>query len=75
MDGHDFLDSRLKSTLGRYDGNVYPRSMEATQRDPLIAVDPGPAYDPALNRLIVGGVGVYNGTQHPYYIHDNASVI
>jgi acyl-CoA oxidase len=62
VDARDFSDFRLKSTLGRYDGNVYPHIMEAARRDPLNAVDPGPAYDPALKRLIVGGVGVYNGT-------------
>jgi acyl-CoA oxidase len=62
VDARDFSDFRLKSALGRYDGNVYPYIMEAARRDPLNAVDPGPAYEPALKRLISGGVGVYNGT-------------
>ena len=62
VDARDFSDFRLKSTLGRYDGNVYPHIMEAARKDPLNAMDPGPAYEPALKRLIVGGVGVYNGT-------------
>ena len=62
VDARDFSDFRLKSTLGRYDGNVYPYIMESARRDPLNSVDPGPAYDPELKRLIAGGVGVYNGT-------------
>ena len=61
-DARDLSDFRLKSALGRYDGNVYPHIMKASFQDPLNAVDPGPAYDPELKRLITGGVGVYNGT-------------
>ena len=62
VDANDFSDFRLKSALGRYDGNVYPHIMEAARKDPLNAIDPGPAYDPELKRLITGGVGIYNGT-------------
>jgi acyl-CoA oxidase len=62
VDARDFSDFRLKSALGRYDGNVYPHIMKAAHKDPLNAVDPGPAYDPELKRLIAGGVGAYNGT-------------
>jgi len=62
VDARDISDFRLKSALGRYDGNVYPHIMEAARKDPLNAVDPGPAYDPELKRLISGGVGVYTGT-------------
>jgi acyl-CoA oxidase len=62
VDARDFTDFRLKSALGRYDGNVYPHIMEAARRDPLNAVDPGPAYDPALKQLIAGGVEAYTGT-------------
>jgi len=62
VDARDFSDFRLKSALGRYDGNVYPHIMESARKDPLNAIDPGPAYDPELKRLIVGGVGEYNGT-------------
>jgi acyl-CoA oxidase len=62
VDARDISDFRLKSALGRYDGNVYPHIMEAARKDPLNAVDPGPAYDPELKRLIAGGVGVFNGT-------------
>jgi acyl-CoA oxidase len=62
VDARDFSDFRLKSVLGRYDGNVYPHIMEAAARDPLNQMDPGPAYDPELKRLIGGGVGEYNGT-------------
>ena len=62
VDTFDFSDFRLKSALGRYDGNVYPHIMDAAARDPLNQMEPGPAYDPELKRLIAGGVGVYNGT-------------
>jgi acyl-CoA oxidase len=62
VDAFDISDFRLKSALGRYDGNVYPHILKAAYKDPLNAVDPGPAYDPELKRLIAGGVGVYNGT-------------
>lgn len=62
VDATDISDFKLKSALGRYDGDVYPHIIEAANKDPLNAVDPGPAYKPALKRLITGGVGVYNGT-------------
>eukprot|EP00538_Stauroneis_constricta_P006312 CAMPEP_0119562116 /NCGR_PEP_ID=MMETSP1352-20130426/19538_1 /TAXON_ID=265584 /ORGANISM="Stauroneis constricta, Strain CCMP1120" /LENGTH=704 /DNA_ID=CAMNT_0007610463 /DNA_START=93 /DNA_END=2207 /DNA_ORIENTATION=+ len=62
VDARDISDFRLKSALGRYDGNVYPYIMEAARKDPLNAVDPGPAYDPELKRLVAGGVGAYSGT-------------
>jgi acyl-CoA oxidase len=57
VDAWDFSDFRLKSTLGRYDGNVYEAIMEAASREPLNRTDPGPAYEPHLKRLIVDGVG------------------
>jgi acyl-CoA oxidase len=57
VDAWDFSDFRLKSTLGRYDGNVYEAIMEAVSREPLNRTDPGPAYEPHLKRLIVNGVG------------------
>jgi acyl-CoA oxidase len=62
VDARDFSDFRLKSALGRFDGNVYPAIIVSSMKDPLNAVDPGPAYDPELKRLIVGGVGIYSGT-------------
>ncbi|KAG7340972.1 acyl-CoA oxidase [Nitzschia inconspicua] len=62
VDARDFSDFRLKSVLGRYDGNVYPYIMEAAQKDPLNDVEPGPAYEVALKRLVRDGVGVYSGT-------------
>lgn len=61
-DARDFSDFRLKSALGRFDGNVYPAIMEAAKRDPLNQTEPGPGYDEHLKRLIVDGVGVYSGT-------------
>lgn len=62
VDARDISDFRLKSTLGRYDGDVYPHIMKAAEKDPLNTMDPGPGYDPALKRLIAGGAGVYSGT-------------
>lgn len=62
VDAWDFPDSRLKSTLGRYDGQVYPAIMKAAKKDPLNATEPGPGYDPHLKRLIVDGVGTYSPT-------------
>jgi acyl-CoA oxidase len=59
VDARDFSDFRLKSVLGRYDGNVYEAIMESAQRDPLNQQDPGPGYAEHLKRLIVDGVGVY----------------
>jgi acyl-CoA oxidase len=62
VDARDFSDFRLKSALGRYDGDVYPAIMDAARRDPLNQSEPGPGYEEHLKRLIVGGVGVYTGT-------------
>lgn len=62
VDAWDFPDSRLKSTLGRYDGQVYPAIMKAAKKDPLNATEPGPGYHPHLKRLIVDGVGTYSPT-------------
>jgi len=62
VDARDFSDFRLRSTLGRYDGDVYPAIMEAARRDPLNQTEPGPGYEEHLKRLIVDGVGVYTGT-------------
>jgi acyl-CoA oxidase len=62
-DARDFHDFRLKSALGRYDGDVYPAIMEAARRDPLNVETSGggvgPGYEEHLRRLIVGGVGKY----------------
>jgi acyl-CoA oxidase len=62
VDARDFSDFRLKSALGRYDGDVYPAIMDAAKRDPLNQKDIGPGYEEHLKRLIVDGVGVYTGT-------------
>jgi acyl-CoA oxidase len=61
-DARDFSDFRLKSALGRFDGDVYPAIMEAAMRDPLNQEDIGPGYKEHLKRLIVGGVGAFAGT-------------
>jgi len=61
-DANDFSDFRLKSALGRNDGNVYEAIMESAKRDPLNATEPGPGYEEHLKRLIVGGVGMFTGT-------------
>ena len=62
VDAFDYSDFILKSTLGRFDGDVYPAIMEASNRDPLNRSEIGPGYEEHLKRLIVGGVGVYTGT-------------
>ena len=62
VDARDFSDFRLKSALGRYDGDVYPAIIKSSKRDPLNKEDIGPGYDPHLKRLITEGVGVYSGT-------------
>mmetsp|Transcript_19108 Transcript_19108/g.29004 ORF Transcript_19108/g.29004 Transcript_19108/m.29004 type:complete len:795 (-) Transcript_19108:108-2492(-) len=62
VDANDFSDFRLKSVLGRYDGNVYPALLETSKKDPLNATEPGPGYEQHLKRLIVDGVGKYTGT-------------
>jgi len=62
VDANDFTDFKLKSALGKYDGNVYPAILEASKKDPLNTTEPGPGYEKHLKRLIVDGVGVYTGT-------------
>jgi acyl-CoA oxidase len=62
VDAFDFTDFRLKSALGRFDGNVYPAILDAATRDPLNKTDPGPGYEPHLRRLIQDGAGIYSGT-------------
>lgn len=61
-DAFDISDFRLKSALGKYDGWVYDKIIAAAKNDPLNSVDPGPAYEPELKRLITGGAGVYANT-------------
>ena len=70
-DARDFSDFRLKSALGRYDGDVYPAIMDAAQRDPLNHAGSsgknggggvGLGYEESLKRLIVGRVGEYRGS-------------
>ena len=62
VDAFDISDFRLKSALGRFDGDVYPAIIDAAKRDPLNQTEPGPGYEPHLRRLITDGVGVYTGT-------------
>jgi acyl-CoA oxidase len=62
VDAFDFSDFRLKSALGRFDGNIYPAILDAAKRDPLNKTDPGPGYEPHLRRLIQDGAGMYSGT-------------
>lgn len=54
-DAWDFSDFRLKSALGRYDGDVYPAIIEASRRDPLNATEPGPGYREHLRGMILEG--------------------
>jgi acyl-CoA oxidase len=57
VDARDFSDFRLKSALGRFDGNVYPAIMQSALKDSLNATEPGPGHEHLL-KLIVDGVGV-----------------
>jgi len=63
-DARDYSDFRLKSALGKYDGDVYPAILESARRDPLnqkSSVDGGVGmgYDESLKKMIVGGIGEY----------------
>jgi acyl-CoA oxidase len=64
-DARDFSDFRLKSALGRYDGDVYPAIIKAAKNDPLNQQSSnggvGLGYDESLKNLIAGGVGEYKG--------------
>ncbi|KAL7484254.1 hypothetical protein ACHAW6_009902 [Cyclotella cf. meneghiniana] len=64
-DARDFSDFRLKSALGRYDGDVYPAIIKAARNDPLNTQSQnggvGLGYDESLRKLIVDGVGEYRG--------------
>jgi len=65
-DARDFNDFRLKSALGKYDGDVYPAIMDTAMRDPLNMESSanggvGPGYEESLKKLISGGVGEYHG--------------
>jgi acyl-CoA oxidase len=62
VDARDFSDFRLKSCVGRWDGNVYEAILESSKRDPLNATEPGPGYDAHLRKLIVQGAARYTGT-------------
>eukprot|EP00523_Entomoneis_sp_CCMP467_P010613 CAMPEP_0168738284 /NCGR_PEP_ID=MMETSP0724-20121128/10849_1 /TAXON_ID=265536 /ORGANISM="Amphiprora sp., Strain CCMP467" /LENGTH=710 /DNA_ID=CAMNT_0008785613 /DNA_START=10 /DNA_END=2142 /DNA_ORIENTATION=- len=62
VDARDFSDFRLRSAIGRKDGNVYEAIMEAARRDPLNKGDVGPGYHEHLKKLYVGGIGDYTGT-------------
>jgi acyl-CoA oxidase len=63
VDARDFPDFRLKSALGRYDGEVYPAIMASARKDPLNQSEPGPGYEEHLRRLIVDGVGRFSATK------------
>jgi len=62
-DARDYSDFRLKSALGKFDGDVYPAIMESARRDPLNQKSAdggvGMGYDESLKKLIVGGIGEY----------------
>jgi len=57
VDARDFSDFRLKSDLGRYDGDVYPAIMASAMKDPLNANAVGPGYE-HLRKMYVEGAGV-----------------
>jgi len=55
VDAWDFSDFRLKSALGRFDGDVYPAIIAACRREPLNATEPGPGYAEHLGAFIADG--------------------
>jgi len=63
VDARDFSDFRLKSALGRFDGDVYPALMKAAMRDPLNQIEPGPGYEPHLRKLIKDGAGKFTASR------------
>ena len=48
VDAFDFPDSVIKSTIGRYDGNVYEALYDAAQKSTLNQTDPFVGYDKTL---------------------------
>ena len=51
VDSFDFSDFRLKSALGRYDGNVYPEIMKAAMKDMMNEKE---VMEPVVSRGYVG---------------------
>jgi len=62
VDAWDFSDFQLKSALGNYSGNVYPKIMESAFKEPLNEKDVGPGYEHLL-KLYKGNVGVWKNKQ------------
>lgn len=61
VDARDFTDFRLKSALGRKDGNVYPAIInESLMTGGLNDQHVGPGYAEHLRKLTVDGVGEYH---------------
>ena len=63
-DARDFSDFRLKSALGRFDGDVYPAIIKAAKNEPLNKQSAdggvGLGYNESLRKLYVKGAGVYH---------------
>lgn len=57
VDSFDFSDNTLKSTIGRYDGNVYEALFDAAQKSVLNRTDPFDGYEeylkPHLNKELL----------------------
>jgi flavocytochrome c len=57
VDCFDYQDAVLKSTIGRYDGNVYEALFDAAQKSSLNLTDPFDGYDqylkPHLNKSLL----------------------
>ena len=54
VDAFDFSDARLKSVLGRFDGEVYTALMNSTKGD----VNPMNRFDVAKPVVSLGGIGL-----------------
>ncbi|KAG9408606.1 hypothetical protein AC1031_020459 [Aphanomyces cochlioides] len=52
VDGFDFSDFELNSTIGRYDGDIYRALIDRASKDPLNKTDVVPGYHQYVNPLL-----------------------
>ncbi|KAH9136692.1 hypothetical protein AeRB84_018297, partial [Aphanomyces euteiches] len=52
VDGFDFSDFELNSTIGRYDGDIYRALIDRATKDPLNKTDVVPGYHQYLKPLL-----------------------
>lgn len=74
IDARDFSDFKLKSTIGRYHGNVYEAILQSAKNDPLNSTEPGPGYNEHLKRIIVDGVGQYHNNDKDRHCMNSGTI-